>query len=132
MKYLISSDRGLTEAEDLSPKILAAISAGDLLVLRYSVDRFEYAEVTSRSVDDPNNSWDETRYDQAIDGQIYEIASWHPFPRYNGEDDPLPAAGEGPITVIGEKEIDESLIRDLNATDEERRTQARERLDKTK
>lgn len=105
MRTLISFPNGdLAQAEDITPRDLASVIKSGMVIVRLSNDLFEYAEVTSRSIDDPGNSLDEVRYDQAIDGQIYEVSGWKPLPRYlNGEI--LPAPGTAGITVISNENV---------------------------
>lgn len=127
MKYLILINGELAVADSLRPADLAAIERGELLVFRVTGDTAEFAEVTHRSVEDPNNSLDEVRYDQAIDGRIYEIAGWKPAKRFvNGE--VLEPAGVGDVTVFDERRTRDSLRADIRANEAIRRESLREEL----
>lgn len=128
MRVLVSFPNGdLAQAEDITPEDLANISNSGLVLVRLSGDTFEYAEVTSRSVEDSGNSLDEVRYDQAVDGRIWEVSAWKAMPRYLAGEI-LPAPGVGGVTLIDDEKVRESLRAEVRADEAMRREDVHEEI----
>jgi hypothetical protein len=121
MRYLIIlSDGSLAQLDALDSKLLPKIDAGEISIARFERDTFEYARVTSRAVDDPNNSFDETRQDQAIDGRIWEIDGWESMERYDVNTGEIRRADVQPITLIDDARVRKEF-RDESESFEDRR-----------
>lgn len=129
MRYLIFDSTGVGAAEALEPEDLVDVERGNVVVLRCGNDTFEFAEVTSRSVDDPNNSLDEVRYDQAINGRIYEVSNWRPVDKYVRGDQNEPG-GPGEPTIISSQTVEESMLSDSSESEDARRQRILEQADR--
>lgn len=124
MRYLIIlSDGTLAQLDALDLNLLPKVDSGEISIARYERDSFEYARVTSRAVDDPNNSFDETRQDSAIDGRIWEIDGWEPMERYDVNTGEVRWAEPQPITLI-----DDARIRQEFRTEAESYEERKERV----
>lgn len=132
MRYLIiTSDGSLGQLEDINPALLQQVEAGEISIARFERDRFEYLVAGSRAVNDPGNSFDEVRQDQAVAGRIYEVAGWEAMEIFDVNTGRFSRADAGKPTVIDEEKVQREF-RSAGETYEDRRDNYLAEQDKEK